>query len=103
MTTASQVAAVFGESTNPQVLLTIVQAVMVDVVHDEIVRGVNNPAVHFDTFAVFFSNGVAIFPRPFGEPSILAKPRIVIGIDNCKQAAGQGNPPGRTVCRIGGQ
>ena len=66
------VSAVLGEGAQPQVLLSVVQAVMVDVVHDQVVRGLHDFAVHLDALAAGFSGGVAIPARPFREPGILA-------------------------------
>lgn len=71
-------------------------------VDDQMVRGVHDFTVHFDTFAVFFSNGVAILIRTFGEPCILAQPRVVFGVDDGELSAGQRNPSRRAACCAGG-
>jgi len=62
---------------------------VVDVVNDEMVGGVGDLAVHFDAFAVFFSNGVVIFRCAFGEPGVLAEERIVFGVNDGELAAGE--------------
>ncbi len=68
------------EGRKAKITRAVVQAVVVDVVDDEMVGGVCDLAVHFDAFAVFFSNGVVIFISAFGEPSVLAQAGIVFGI-----------------------
>ena len=65
-----------------EVTLSVVPAVMVDVVDYEMIGGVEDLAVHFDAFAVFFSNGVVVLRCSFRKPGILAQARIVFGIDN---------------------
>ena len=82
MPAASQVAAILGERANTQIFFAIVQAVMVDVVHDEMVRSVHYLAVHFDTLAAGFSHGVEIPVRTLGEPCIFAQPQVVFGIND---------------------
>ena len=67
----------------------VVEAVVIDVVDYEMVRGVGDLAVHFDAFAVFFSNGVVIIFSAFGEPGILAEDGVVFGIDDGELAAGK--------------
>lgn len=76
-----------SESCKAKITPAVVQAVVVDVVNDEMVGGVGDLAVHFYAFAVFFSNGVVIFISAFGEPDILAEERIVFGIDDGELAA----------------
>ena len=61
---------------------------MVDVVDDQMVRGVHDFVVHFDALAVFLSNGIAILIRTFGEPSILAQAGVVFGINDGKARTG---------------
>ena len=69
-----------GESCKAKITPAVVQAVVVDVVNDEMVGGVGDLAVHFDAFAVFFSDGVVIFVSAFGEPGVLTQAGIVFGI-----------------------
>jgi len=69
-----------GESCKAKITPAVVQAVVVDVVNDEMVRGVGDLAVHFYAFAVFFSNGVVILGGAFGEPGVLTQAGIVFGI-----------------------
>jgi len=83
----AEVPAVLGESANTQVFLAVVQAVMVDVVHDQMVRSVHYLAVHFDAPAILLPHGVEIPARTLGEPGIFAQPQIVFGIDDGEQAA----------------
>ena len=78
-----------GESCKAKVAVAVVQAVVVDVVNDEMVGGVGDLAVHFDAFAVFFSNGVVIIRGAFGEPGILAEDGVVFGVDDGELAAGK--------------
>ncbi len=78
----SLVLAVLGEGAGAEVGVAVVQAIMVDVVNNEMVGSVGDLAVHFDAFAVFFSNGVVIFVSAFGEPGILAQVRVVFGVDD---------------------
>jgi len=86
----AEVAAVLGEGTDAEITLTVVQAIVVDVVNDEIVGGVCDLAVHFDAVAVFFSHGVVIFGSTFCKPDELAQSRVVFGIDDGELAACQG-------------
>ncbi len=74
MPSGAEVPAIFGESADAQVFLAIVQAVMVDMVHDQMVRSVHYLAVHFDAPAAGFSHGVEIPARTLGEPCIFAQP-----------------------------
>jgi len=85
----AEVAAVLGKGADAEVLLPVIQAVVVNVVNDQMVRGVEDFAVHFDAFAVFFASGVVIFRRTFRKPGILAQARVVFGIDNGELSAGQ--------------
>ena len=78
-----------GESCKAKITPAVVQAVVVDVVNDEMVGGVGDLAVHFDAFAVFFSNSVVIFISAFGEPGILAQDGVVFGVDAGELAAGE--------------
>ncbi len=84
MTAAAEVTAVLGEGAGAQVTLAVIQAVVVNMVNHEMVRGVGDLAVHFDAFAVFFSNGVVIVRGAFRKPGILADARVVFGIDDGK-------------------
>ena len=59
---------VVGEGAEAEVFLSIVQAIMVDVVDDEVVGGVCYLAVHFYGFPILFSGGVESVVRGFGEP-----------------------------------
>ncbi len=70
-----------GESCKAKITPAVVQAVVVDVVNDEMVGGVGDLAVHFYAFAVFFSNGVVILRGAFCEPGVLAQDGIVFGVD----------------------
>ena len=102
MTTAAQIPAVLGEGVQPKVFFSVVQAVMVNVVNNQMVRGVGNLAVHFDALAVFFSNGVAILMRTFCKPGVSAQARVVFGIDDGELSAGQRYQAWRLVLGIGG-
>ena len=96
------VPAVLGEGAQAQVPLAVIQAVMVDVVHDQMVRGAHDFAVHFEGLAVGFSHGVAILVRPFRKPGILAQARIVLGIDDGELAPRQRDQAGRAGAGVGG-
>ncbi len=96
------VSAVLGEGAQAQVLLSVVQAVMVDVVHNQVVRGLHDLAVHLDALAAGFSGGVAILARPFREPGILAQARIVLGIDDGEFAPRQRDQARRAAAGAGG-
>jgi len=85
-----------------EVGVAVVQAVVVDVVNDEMVGDVGDLAVHFDAFAVFFSNGVVIFISAFGEPGILAQDGIVFGVDDGELAAGERYEARGAVLGFGG-
>ena len=87
MAAGAEVPAVLGESADSQVFLSIVQAVMVDMVHDQMVRSVHYLPVHFDALTAGFSYGVEILVRTFGEPGIFAQPQVVFGIDYGELAA----------------
>ena len=77
------------ESRKAEVTLAVVQAVVVNVVDNEMVRGASDLAVHFDAFAGFFSNGVVVLRCTFRKPGKLAQARVVFGIDNGELSAGQ--------------
>ena len=85
-----------------EVGVAVVQAVVVDVVNDEMVGGVGDLAVHFDAFAVFFSNGVVIFISAFCEPGMLAQDGVVFGVDAGELAAGEKYEAGGAVLGFGG-
>ncbi len=91
-----------GESCKAKITPAVVQAVVVDVVNDEMVGGVGDLAVHFDAFAVFFSNGVVIFISAFGEPGVLAQDGVVFGIDDSELAAGKRYEARGAVLGFGG-
>ena len=78
-----------GESCKAKITPAVVQAVVVNVVNDEMVGGVSDLPVHFDAFAIFFSNSVVIFISAFGEPGILAQDGVVFGFDDGELAAGE--------------
>ena len=99
---AFNVAAVLGESAQPQVPLSVIYAIVVDVIDDQMVGGVHNLAVHFDALAVFLSHSVNIIARPLGEPGIFAEARIIFGIDNGEFTAGKRYQPRRIVFGVGG-
>ena len=80
-----------------EVGVAVVQAVVVDVVNDEMVGGVGDLAVHFYAFAIFFSNGVVIFISAFDEPGILAQDGVVFGVDDGELAAGKRYEAGGVV------
>ena len=101
MPSGAEVPAIFGESADAQVFLAIVQAVMVDMVHDQMVRSVHYLAVHFDAPAAGFSHGVEIPARTLGEPGIFTQPLVVFGIDDSEQAASQRNETRLFIPRIG--
>ncbi len=98
----ASISAVLGEGAQTQVRLAVVQAVVVDVVHDEMVRGVHDLTVHFDALAARFSHGVAILRRSFGEPCIATQTRIVLGIDDSAFAPCERDPPRREIMGISG-
>jgi len=91
-----------GESCKAKITPAVVQAVVVDVVNDEMVGGVGDLAVHFDAFAVFFSNGVVILRGAFDEPGILAQVRIVFGANGGELAAGERYEARGAVLSFGG-
>ena len=97
----SLVLAVLGEGCIAEVVIAVVQAVVVDVVNYEMVRGVGDLAVHFDAFAVFFSNGVIILRGAFSEPGVLAEERIVFGIDDGELSAGKRYEAGCGIFGVG--
>jgi hypothetical protein len=82
VTAATEVAAVLGEGAKPKITLAVVQAVVVNVVDYEMVGGIEDLAVHFDAFAVFFSHGVVIVVCAFCEPGKMAEAWVVFGIDD---------------------
>ena len=81
--------AVLSEGAETEVLLLVVEAVVIDVVDYEMVRGVGDLAVHFDAFAVFFSNSVVRLVGIFCEPGKSAEARIVFGIYDGELSAGE--------------
>ena len=83
------------------VAVAVIQAVVINVVNDEMVGGVGDLAVHFDAFAVFFSNGVVIFISAFSEPDILAQDGVVFGVDDGELAAGKRYEAGGAVLGFG--
>jgi len=80
----------------------VVQAVVVDVVNDEMVGGVEDLAVHFDAFSVFFSHGVVCSLATFCKPGEFAEAGIVFGIDYGEFSAGEGYEAGGVVFGVGG-
>jgi len=86
-----------SESCKAEIVIAVVQAVVVDVVNNEMVGGVGDLAVHFYAFAVFFSNSVVIFISAFGEPGILAQDGVVFGVDDGELAAGKRYEAGGVV------
>ena len=91
-----------SEGCKAEVAPAVVQAVVVDVVNDEMVGGVEDLAVHFDAFAVFLSNGVVIIRRAFCEPGVLAEAWVVFGVDDGELSAGERYEAGGVVLGIGG-
>jgi len=91
-----------GEGCKAKITPAVVQAVVVDVVNDEMVGGVGDLAVHFYAFAVFFSNGVVIFISAFHKPGILAQDGVVFGIDDGEFPLGQRYEAGGAVLGFGG-
>ena len=89
MPAGAEVPTVLSESAKTQVFFTVVQAVMVDMIHNQMVRSVHNLPVHFDALAAGFSYGVKILVRSLREPCIFAQPQVIFGIDDCEQAASQ--------------
>lgn len=85
----SLVLAVLGEGCIAEVVVAVVQAVVVDVINDKMVGGIGDLAVHFDAFAVFFSNGVVIIRSAFSEPGVLAEDGVIFGIDDGELSAGK--------------
>jgi len=69
--------------------------------NDEMVGGVGDLTVHFDAFAVFFSNCVVILRGAFSEPGVLAEERIVFGVNDGELAAGKRYEAGGGVFGIG--
>jgi len=85
-----------------EVAIAVVQAVVVDVVSDEMVGGVGDLAVHFDAFAVFFSDSVVIFISAFSEPGILAEDGVVFGIYDGEFSLGKRYEAGCAVLGVRG-
>ena len=86
----AQVPAVLGECAQTQVASAVVQAVVVDVIDDQMIGGFGDLAVHFDALAVVFAHGVAILGRAFCKPRVAAKPLVVGVVDYREQPARQG-------------
>ena len=85
---AAEVSAVLGECAEAEVALSVVEAIVVDVVDDEMVGGVGDLAVHFDAFAVLFSNGVVGLVGSFCKPGESGESRVVFGVDEGELTAG---------------
>ena len=102
MRESSLVLTVLGECCKAEVALLVVQAVMVDMVNNEMVGGVDNLAVHFDAFAVLLSYGVVTFFRAFRKPGESAQARIVFGIDDGEFTPCERDPPGCAIMGVGG-
>jgi hypothetical protein len=83
------VARVIGLRSNPQVRLSVVQAVMIDMVDNHPFRDIQNYSVHHycQPFFLFAgplpSHGIKCVAVPRRIPSVFIKPFIVIGIDDC--------------------
>lgn len=101
MPACAEVPAILGESAVAQVFFPVVQAVMVDMVHDKMLRSVHDLPVHFDALTAGFSHGVKIPVRSFGEPCIFAQPQVIFGIDDGEQAASQRYNTRPLIPRIG--
>jgi len=80
------VLAVLGEGCEAEVFLLVVQAVVVDVVHEKVFGCVEDFAVHFDAFTVLFSDGIISFLAIFCEPLVSCESVVVFGIDDGEQA-----------------
>jgi len=85
----ADVPAVLGEGAGAEILFSVVQALMVDVVDYEVVGGVCYLSVHFDAFSILFANGIVILLCAFSEPGVLGESGVVIGIDDSEPAAGK--------------
>ena len=97
----AEVPAVLGESADPQVFFPVIQPVMVDMVHDKMVRSVHYLPVHFDANAAGFSHSVKIPVRSLREPGIFTQRLVVFGIDDSEQAASQRYNTRLFIPRIG--
>ena len=77
-----------ASSDRTQVCLSVVQAMMIDVVNNEAMRDVNDEAVHFYVqqllggFRPLASDGIKCTARLSSVPSIFGQARIVIGIND---------------------
>ena len=94
--------AVVGDGCEAEVFLLVVQAVVVDVVHEKAFGCVEDFAVHFDAFTVFFSDGIISFLAIFCEPSVASEAAVVFGIDDGEQALSERYCAWRRVFRVCG-
>ena len=102
MSAATEIPAVLGEGANAKVFISIVQAVMVNMVNGQMVRGVGDLAVHFNALAVFFSNGVVILICSLGKPGVSAQAVVIFGIDDGEKSACQRYQAWRAAFCAGG-
>ena len=80
----------------------VVQAIMVNVVNYEMVRGIEDLAVHFDAFAVFFADGVVFVTGTFCEPGEPVETGVVVGIDYGELSTGERYEAGCVSFGVGG-
>jgi len=84
---AAEVAAVLGKCAEAKVVPAVIEAIVVDVVNDQMGRGGGDPAVHFDALAVLLSDSVVIIVRTLSKPGVAAQRRVIFGIDDGEAAA----------------
>ena len=83
------VAAVLGECGQAEVGSAVVEAVVVDVVDEQVGRGVEYLAVHFDGFSFVLADGVEVAAGAFGEPFVAGEGGVVVCVDEGESAAGE--------------
>ncbi len=81
---------VLGEGAIPEVFLSIFQAIVIDVVADEMVGSAGDLPVHIDSFRLVvvcdYADGVGGGPVDFAVPAELRELRIVFGVNLCGPA-----------------
>jgi len=93
------VAVVLGAGCGAQVCLSIVKAVMIDVVNDEVRGDFYYEAVHINGCRVFSCGGVALGVKSVAVlsdvPFVLTQRFVIFGVNDCKFAFSQGVFGGR--------
>ena len=88
----SLVTGVLGSGAEAQVALRVVPAAVVDVIDDEVLRGVHDDAVHAELAPAVGADGVEGVRLPRGAPFVPDQGRVVLRVHPCELALRQRDP-----------